>query len=59
MAAVVARCGFENVWLRVVPENAVAIACFRSAGFARASAAEEVAFNAGQPRVNLWMRHDA
>jgi ribosomal protein S18 acetylase RimI-like enzyme len=47
--------GFEQVWLRVVPENDPAIRCYEHAGFRRASAADEGAFNAGKPRPYLWM----
>ena len=43
------RRGFEDVWLRVRAENEQAIACYRAAGFVRASEAEEAAFNVGQP----------
>jgi ribosomal protein S18 acetylase RimI-like enzyme len=50
------RLGFAEVWLRVRPENAPAIACYRGAGFIRASAADEAAFNIGQPCEYLWMR---
>jgi ribosomal protein S18 acetylase RimI-like enzyme len=47
--------GFDEVWLRVVPTNAVAIASYRGAGFERGSGEEEAAFNAGQPRAYVWM----
>ena len=53
--AVVGR-GFDEVWLRVLPSNAPAIACYRSAGFARATPEEEAAFNQGQPHAYVWMR---
>ena len=45
-----------HVWLRVVPENTVAIAAYARAGFVRASAADEEAFNRDQPRTYAWMR---
>jgi ribosomal protein S18 acetylase RimI-like enzyme len=48
--------GFDDVWLRVVPDNAAAIACYRGAGFIRATAEEETAFNEGQPTEYVWMR---
>ena len=48
--------GFEAVWLRVVPGNAAAIRAYEAAGFARATPDEESEFNAGQPRVFLWLR---
>jgi ribosomal protein S18 acetylase RimI-like enzyme len=50
------RKGFTAVWLRVRPENAQAIACYRGAGFVRASDSEEAAFNVGQPCKYVWMR---
>lgn len=44
--------------LRVDPDNDAAIRCYLAAGFARASAAEERAWNDGQPRRYVWMlRH--
>ncbi len=51
------RRGFAAIWLRVVPLNRAAIACYRGAGFERATTAEEAAFNANQPRGYVWMRH--
>ncbi len=48
--------GFAEIWLRVVPENAPAIAAYEAAGFRRATAAEEAAFNAGQPTEYRWFR---
>lgn len=56
LAAEARRRGWQDVWLRVVAENAPAIACYRGAGFARASADEERAFNLGQKREYVWMR---
>jgi ribosomal protein S18 acetylase RimI-like enzyme len=50
------RRGFRQIWLRVVPTNAAALACYRNAGFRRATRAEEVTFNRGQPRTYVWMR---
>ncbi len=48
--------GVDEVWLRVFEWNAPAIACYRSAGFARATPEEEAAFNRGQPCSYVWMR---
>ena len=50
------RAGFDEIWVRVVPTNAPALACYRSAGFTRASPDEEADFNRGQPRPYVWMR---
>ena len=48
--------GFGEVWIRVVPTNAAALACYAHAGFLRASPEQEAAFNHGQPREYVWMR---
>ena len=48
--------GFDEIWLRVLPTNAPALACYRRAGFARANPEEEARFNEGQPRAYVWMR---
>jgi ribosomal protein S18 acetylase RimI-like enzyme len=48
--------GLVVVWVRVVPTNAPALACYRGAGFVRASPQEEADFNHGQPREYVWMR---
>jgi ribosomal protein S18 acetylase RimI-like enzyme len=46
----------DEVWLRVVPGNEPALRAYAAAGFARASADEESAFNCGQPVAYVWMR---
>ncbi|MFN8224288.1 MAG: GNAT family N-acetyltransferase [Gaiellales bacterium] len=51
------RRNFDEIWIRVVPENEPAIRCYRNAGFVRTSVENETAFNEGQPRVYQWMRH--
>jgi ribosomal protein S18 acetylase RimI-like enzyme len=51
-----ASLGRAATWLRMLPENASAIACYRAAGYERAGAVEEAAFNAGQPAEYVWMR---
>jgi ribosomal protein S18 acetylase RimI-like enzyme len=50
------RCGPGHIWLRVLPDNAVALACYLGAGFVPTSGAEEATFNAGQPRLYRWLR---
>ena len=50
------RRGFAEIWLRVVPENAVARRAYEAAGFARATADQEAEFNVGQRRSYVWMR---
>jgi ribosomal protein S18 acetylase RimI-like enzyme len=51
--------GFAEVWLRVVPDNVAARRAYEAAGFVRATPEEEAEFNAGQPRVYVWMRDAA
>ena len=46
-------------FVRVVPENAVAIRCYAAAGFARVSEEERARFNRGQPKPYVWMRRVA
>ncbi|MDO8390414.1 MAG: GNAT family N-acetyltransferase [Actinomycetota bacterium] len=58
LAAEAMRLGFADVWLRVVPTNTAAIACYTAAGFVRASAEVEQAFNQPQPRPYVWMRFE-
>lgn len=48
--------GFADVWMRVVAENAPALACYAGAGFVRASAELESEFNRGQPREYAWLK---
>jgi [ribosomal protein S18]-alanine N-acetyltransferase len=50
------KLGFDEVWLRVRPDNAAAISAYLGAGFQRATAEEEAEFNVGQPRRYQWMR---
>ncbi len=50
------RRGFETVWLRVVAGNEAARRAYEAAGFARATAEQEAAFNIEQPRAYVWMR---
>ena len=55
LAAEARRRGFQQVWVRVVPENLAAVACYRAAGFVRAGRKEERLFNVDQPRAYVWM----
>ncbi len=57
LVAEAAARGFSAIWVRAVPENAAARACYRAAGFVRATEAQETAFNADQERVYVWMRY--
>jgi ribosomal protein S18 acetylase RimI-like enzyme len=48
--------GFDDIWVRVLPTNAHALAAYAAAGFVRAKPGEEAAFNARQPHDYVWMR---
>jgi ribosomal protein S18 acetylase RimI-like enzyme len=48
--------GLAHVFLRVHPDNHVAIGTYATVGFAPVTAEEEAAFNAGQPAAYRWMR---
>lgn len=55
-----ARCSaYPCTFVRVVPENRVAIACYLRAGFTPVSLDDRQAFNRGQPIEYLWMSHIA
>jgi [ribosomal protein S18]-alanine N-acetyltransferase len=56
LAAEAAAMGFRDVWVRVGPWNAPALACYSSAGFVRATPEEEECFNRGQPHEYVWLR---
>lgn len=50
-----ARRHYPVLAMRVHSQNEVAIRAYEGAGFTRASAAEEHAWNAGQPHEYVWM----
>jgi ribosomal protein S18 acetylase RimI-like enzyme len=50
--------GYDDVWLRVLPENHAALACYVAAGMRRADGALERSFNLGQRREYRWMRYE-
>ncbi len=52
-----ARFGYPEAFVRVVPDNRVAISCYRSAGFSPIPDHEREEFNRGQPVDYVWMRH--
>jgi ribosomal protein S18 acetylase RimI-like enzyme len=56
LAAEARAAGFDEVWLRVVPDNEQAIAAYRAAGFVRTSEEEERVFNEDQRLAYVWMR---
>jgi [ribosomal protein S18]-alanine N-acetyltransferase len=49
--------GYPDAFVRVVPGNRAAIACYRSAGFSRVQEEEREEYNRGQPVDYIWMRH--
>jgi ribosomal protein S18 acetylase RimI-like enzyme len=49
--------GFPDAFVRVVPDNYAAIACYRSAGFSRVPDEEREEYNRGQPVDYIWMHH--
>lgn len=51
------RSGFPEAFVRVVPDNDVATACCRSAGFSSVPEPARKLYNRGQPVDYVWMRH--
>jgi [ribosomal protein S18]-alanine N-acetyltransferase len=49
--------GFRDIWMRVVPWNAPALASYARAGFVRATAEDEASFNRRQPYEYVWLRN--
>ena len=47
-----------TAFVRVAPDSAAALACYRHAGFVRVWDEERLRFNAGQPLAYEWLRHD-
>ena len=48
--------GFEEVWLRVVPDNEPALAAYRAAGFERTSPRRRRASTPASPCQYVWMK---
>ena len=49
--------GLPDAFVRVVPENGAALACYRGAGFSPSPIREREEFNRGQPVDYVWMHH--
>lgn len=49
--------GLLDAFVRVVPENGAAVACYRGAGFSPVPEEEREEFNRGQPVDYLWMHY--
>ena len=56
-AALVANAGYENIFLRVRPDNSVALASYRGAGFEDVAPELQAEWNAPQPRPYAWLRY--
>ncbi|MDI1461495.1 GNAT family N-acetyltransferase [Catellatospora sp. KI3] len=54
-----ARRAHPTVFLRLVPGNDAALACYLGAGFVRVAAEQEREWNAIQPRPYLWLTFTA
>ncbi|HLK61619.1 MAG TPA: GNAT family N-acetyltransferase [Chthonomonadaceae bacterium] len=52
------RTGYPWALIRVVPENGIAIACYRSAGFFPVPEFEQAQYNRGQPVEYLWLQRE-
>ncbi|WP_151769666.1 GNAT family N-acetyltransferase [Streptomyces abyssomicinicus] len=50
--------GFEDVFLRVHPDNERAIRCYRGAGFTPVDPGLARDWNAAQPVAYVWLRHE-
>jgi RimJ/RimL family protein N-acetyltransferase len=49
--------GLPDAFVRVVPGNGPALACYRGAGFSPVSEPDREEFNRGQPVDYVWMRY--
>lgn len=47
--------GLKNTMIRVASENAAAVRCYKSAGFATVWPLEQETYNQGQPRKYVWL----
>lgn len=56
LVAQAGQLGVSQAWVRVVRDNAPALRCYESAGFARTPPEHEAQLNAPQPRSYRWLR---
>jgi ribosomal protein S18 acetylase RimI-like enzyme len=56
-AALVARARYDDIFVRVRPDNAVALGTYRSAGFEDVAPELQAEWNAPQPRPYVWLRY--
>jgi ribosomal protein S18 acetylase RimI-like enzyme len=55
VAELVARSESPDIFLRVHPDNTVALRCYTGAGFIRGDAGREAEWNAPQPVAYVWL----
>ena len=55
VAELVAWAEYPDIFLRVHPDNAVALRCYTGAGFIRVDAVREAEWNAPQPVAYVWL----
>jgi ribosomal protein S18 acetylase RimI-like enzyme len=55
--ALVAHAGYEDIFLRVRPDNAVALATYRRVGFDDVPPELQAEWNAPQPRPYAWLQY--
>jgi len=55
--ALVAHAGYDDIFLRVRPDNVIALATYRSAGFEDVAPELQAEWNAPQPRPYAWLRY--
>jgi len=55
VGGLVARADYPDIFLRVHPDNTVALRCYTGAGFIRVDAVREAEWNAPQPVAYVWL----
>jgi ribosomal protein S18 acetylase RimI-like enzyme len=55
VADLVARAEYPDIFMRVHPDNVVALRCYTGAGFIRVDAVRETEWNAPQPVAYVWL----
>lgn len=59
LAELALRAGYTEIFLRVHPDNAAALRCYRGAGFLPVDPALAAEWNIPQPVSYVWLRHEA
>ena len=52
------KAGYPDIFMRVHPDNGIALRCYQRAGFVAVDASLAQAWNTGQPVSYVWLRHD-